>query len=36
MISQVNIVSGNALVASGGTPLPEAMLIKSYDAIWRH
>ena len=32
----VNIGSGNGLVVSGNKPLPEPMLTKCYDAIWRH
>ena len=32
----VNIGSGNGLVPSGNKPLPEPMLIKISNAIWRH
>ena len=31
----VNIASGNGLVPSGRRPLPEPMLTKFYDTIWR-
>ena len=31
-----NIGSTNGLVLSGNKPLPEPMLTKFYDAIWRH
>ena len=28
--------SGKGLVLSGNKPLPEPMLIKSYDIMWQH
>ena len=32
----VNIGLGNGLVPSGTKPLPEPVLIKIVDAMWRH
>ena len=36
LTDDVNIGSGNGLVPSGNTPLPEPVLTKISNAIWRH
>ena len=33
---QVNIGSGNSLMSSGNKPLPEPVLAKISNAVWRH
>ena len=36
LTDDVNIGSGNGLVPSGNKPLPEPVLTKISNAIWRH